>query len=243
MKKTIKDPVRAAFSEYFPMSEQDRKVVFDFYEAYVKSVNVPVKPLPRHLIEPLHWLVNARDRDTFRLIYPAGKPPKKPPEALYVVRSMAREIQKENTVYHNLTIGWIYTDQKNRPLVDYSHSIRGCDHLNHWGLLNSIQCLDESFSASEANLLKKYLDRDKRMMRTKIIRLKLPHQPGYISMALIADGRLNLYEEEGYDLPFKVEGLFIAAGYPMAKSKATHARATNEASKENPLHLNCAAVK
>lgn len=211
MKKPSKDWNLACFSETWPMSKQDRKILFDFYDALLLSTNVPVKSLPRHLLEPLQWLLG----DDFRWrVYPAKEPRQKPPKVLYFVGSIARELKQQegDYVFHNLPIDWVYSDQKNRPLVNYSDSIVGYDHLNHWGVMNAIQRLDEAFSEDEANLLKKYLDKDERMMTTKIIRHKLPFHPGYDSIVLIDEGRVDLHKEEGYDLPFKVKGVYVPRG-------------------------------
>jgi hypothetical protein len=202
---------KAGFSREFPIQGKKKRLLFDLFHAFVKTTNLPVQFPPKHLTGAFDWLLkisggNPNIPSFFKgLKYPTNKISKMP-KVLYQVDSIPKKARAYGPVFLRPVIFWVYSDQKNRPLVDYFCCISNYPLLNHWGVLNSVQALDELFSESEADLLRKYLEKDNRLMEIKINPVKLP-MLGDFSMSLEHEGRFHLYEEGGYKLPFKVTGV------------------------------------
>jgi hypothetical protein len=215
---------KAGFSENFPLSEKEKKLLFGFFHAFVKSTSFPIEFPPRHLMAAFDWLLtisqsNYPNVPNFLkgLEYPAKKI-LEAPTVLYFVESIAEKIRGQGLELHRPVIHWLYSDRKNRPLIDYNSGIGNYPLLNHWGVLNAVQALDECFSKCEADLLRTHLEKDKRLIETKITPAELPAAPLF-SMGLGQEHRIELTEENGYKLPFKVTGVLEPGVWEMKENE------------------------
>ena len=123
---------------------------------------------------------------------------------LYRPVSEGCTISEPSTVYENIAIKWLMYDRE-KPVIPYEIGIEEYD-----GELPHVRrALDELFTEDEAKALSEYLSRTKGIS-CQMQEEELPLHPramGYIDGYDINCGitfLYELYEEPGYDLPFKV---------------------------------------
>ncbi|MGC8717527.1 MAG: hypothetical protein ACP5RW_05995 [bacterium] len=125
-------------------------------------------------------------------------------DKLYRVVSIIDGFPYGGRYFDGVEIIWFYSERREFPIVDYKKiADENLDDLKSY--------TDELFSLSEANRVKKYLDKHFKDINTEIIEINLEDTNYKPLKSISVGGGIDFYllwKEEGYPLSFKVEGLF-----------------------------------
>jgi len=127
-------------------------------------------------------------------------------DKLYRVISMIDGFPYGGKYFDGVEITWFYSERREFPVIDYKKMVnRDSDELESY--------IDEFFSLTEANRLKRYLDKHFKDITTEIEEVDLHIEDSKYKplKSIPVGGGIDFYllwKEEGYPLSFKVEGLF-----------------------------------
>jgi len=130
---------------------------------------------------------------------------------LYQVYSLVNNFQYNGVFYDNLRINWFITERGNEPPVPFKENIIDYIELPFMDRTYPENYIRERFTLKEAKLLKLYLS-TARKISAYIEGCPVPianNLKGYRdSPPPPGTAFISLYKKSGYNLPFKVEGVF-----------------------------------
>lgn len=140
------------------------------------------------------------------------KPPKKriDLERIYHVHSVVSHFPYKDIYYDNLKINWFVTGRE-KPQIPLEHAIENYSNLSLAARIHPEQYIMERFTGDEVQQLKEYL-RTVQKISCAVDEVELPvsdNKRGYHSQPpALGTDYFPLYKKQGYNLPFKVEGIF-----------------------------------
>lgn len=139
-------------------------------------------------------------------------PPKKilPGQGLFKAYSVAANFRYQDNYYDNVKIHWFVTDRKSSPLP-YGKAIENYDEIPFLEKVGPESFVNQCFTAQEVELLKHYLISTQ---KTKVVVEECPlpvksTASGYRdTIPPPGTNFISLHKKSGYNLPFKVDGIF-----------------------------------
>ncbi len=192
------------FMRMYSISAQDAKILLEFSQDLQPVIDPWERKFPQHLVSCLPWLT----RDITGHILPEPgqlleRPSGEETNPLYKVFSMDPE--------EGITVEYFYADKRSTPLISYVQNIE-LHILNTDGLIFLMDAIDQCFCDTEAIMLEEYLGRaygDQVQTRIEQVRLPVYLEITNSNFDLSPMGyrSVELFKEEGYDLPFNVLGV------------------------------------
>jgi hypothetical protein len=141
-------------------------------------------------------------------------PPEKKTEPekhdLYQIYSMVTNFRYKDLYYDNVKVNWFVTERK-MPQIPFEKAIEDYEQLPFIARVNPENYIKQSFTVEEAMLFKKYLSTAQKI-RAVVEGFSLPvkgNVRGYRDTPPPpGTDFIILHKKAGYNLPFKVEGIF-----------------------------------
>jgi hypothetical protein len=192
------------FMRMYPISAQGAELLMEFSQDFQPVIDPWERKFPQHLVSCLPWLT--RDITGHTLPEPGQlleRPLAEETNPLYKVFSLDPE--------KGVTVEYFYVDKRSTPLISYVQNIE-LHILNTDGLVFLMDAIDECFADTEAIMLEEYLGRvygDLVQTRIEQVRLPVSLEIANPNFGLSFSGykTVDLFMEEGYDLPFNVLGV------------------------------------
>lgn len=117
----------------------------------------------------------------------------------------------------DVQLNWLFCSRRDKPAASYAEVITDYDPSDEMSVDTQL-CIDELFTADEAQMLLRYLNEHHRDGSTHRQRpAKLPIPMNTIGLSAIPAGGCQdfymLHKEDDYDLPFEVWGYYDLRGY------------------------------